>query len=138
MASKASGRDPGIVSEIALRAKEGSRSMRDFCFAGAARVLAVLIAATLAPAAASAQGPTVQVTNGNAGWAGYSAPMPPVNAFEGGIVGPMCPGCFYTFPILAVYQCPAVITAQPGSDVIFMHTYRANGLLGGRPYLYHY
>jgi hypothetical protein len=46
-------------------------------------------------------------------------------------------GCFYTLPIQAVYQCPAVLADQPGSQVEFLKVNTTAGLLGGQPWLYH-
>ncbi len=70
--------------------------------------------------------------------AGYSVPMPAAYPFAGGIVDPTCSACCYTVPILAVYQCPAVLADQPGSQVVYLRSDPASGLLGGQPYLYHH
>jgi hypothetical protein len=69
--------------------------------------------------------------------AGYPAPLPAGYSFAGPTAGPIYPSCFYTVPILAVYQCPAVITDQPGSRVVYLPSNLTPGLLGGQPYLYH-
>jgi len=101
--------------------------------------IAVLLAAVMAaPGTASAGGQMPLGMNGNGPSPAYSIPMPAAYPFPGLIVDPTCPGCFYAVPILAVYQCPAVMTGQPGSQVEYMHVDPMTGVLGGRPYLYHY
>ena len=74
---------------------------------------------------------------GNDPWAGYPAPIPAAYPFPGVIVDPTCSACCYTFPIQAVYQCPAVLAGQPGSQVRYLQSDPMPGLLGGQPYLYH-
>jgi hypothetical protein len=58
---------------------------------------------------------------------------PSLGAFPYPAGDPWC----YAVPIQAVYQFPARIANQPGSDVGYLQTSPAFGLLGGRPYLYH-
>jgi len=103
-----------------------------------ASILVLLVAVTLAPGTASAGGPKHPGKNGNDASAGYSVPMPAAYPFPGGIAQPTCSTCSYTVPILAVYQCPAVLVGQPGSQVVYVRSDSAYGLLGGRPYLYHH
>ncbi len=102
-----------------------------------ASILVFLAAVTLAPGAASAGGYEHPGTNGNDPWAGYRAPIPAAYPFPGVIVDPTCSACCYTFPIQAVYQCPAVLAGQPGSQVRYLRSDPMPGLLGGQPYLYH-
>jgi hypothetical protein len=47
------------------------------------------------------------------------------------------PSAGYTVPILLVYQFPAVLANQPGAAVPYLTPNPSQGLLGGRPYLYH-
>jgi hypothetical protein len=68
--------------------------------------------------------------------AGGVIPMESVESFPAEI-DPMYVGCFYTVPIQAVYQCPAAIAQQPGSQVAYLRVNTAAGLLGGQPWLYH-
>ena len=100
-------------------------------------ILVLLAAVTLAPGTAWAGGPEYPRKTGNDPSAGYSVPMPAAYPFSGNIVDPTCSTCSYTVPIVAVYQCPAVIAAQPGSQVVYLRSDSAYGLLGGQPYLYH-
>jgi hypothetical protein len=92
----------------------------------------------LAPGTASAGGQAHPGAYGNDPARAYSVPMPAAYPFTGVIVDPTCPGCCYAAPILAVYQCPAVMASQPGSQVEWHRTDPMAGLLGGQPYLYHY
>jgi hypothetical protein len=103
-----------------------------------ASILVLLIAVTLAPGTASAAGPEYLRNNGYIPSAGYSGPMPTAYPFSASVVDPTCSGCYYTFPILAVYQCPATLVDQPGSQVVYLQTDPAYGVLGGQPYLYHH
>jgi hypothetical protein len=100
-------------------------------------ILVLLVAVTMAPGKATAGGlehPGKQVSDPAAGW---PLSMPSAYPFPGVIADPATWGCCYTFPIQAVYQCPAVMASQPGSRVIYLGTDPMAGLLGGRPYLYH-
>ncbi len=101
-----------------------------------ALVLSLAILALMA-GTASAGGYEHPGTNGNDPWAGYPAPIPAAYPFPGVIVDPTCSACCYTFPIQAVYQCPAVLAGQPGSQVRYLQSDPMPGLLGGQPYLYH-
>ena len=100
-------------------------------------VLSLAILA-LMPGTASAGGHKDHGKNGNDPSAGYPAPMPAAYPFPGVIVDPTCSACCYTVPILAVYQCPAVLAGQPGSQVGYLRSDPTSGLLGGQPYLYHH
>jgi hypothetical protein len=102
-----------------------------------ALVLSLAILA-LMPSAASAGGHKDDGKHGNDASAGLSAPMSAAYPFPGVIVDPTYSACCYTLPILAVYQCPAVLVDQPGSRVVYLRTDPAYGLLGGQPYLYHH
>ena len=102
-----------------------------------ASILVFLAAVTLAPSAASAGWHKDHGKKGNDPWAGYPAPISAVYPFPGVIVDPTCSACCYTFPIQAVYQCPAVLAGQPGSRVEYLQSDPMPGLLGGQPYLYH-
>jgi hypothetical protein len=86
--------------------------MRHVYLARIARRLALLIAVTLAPGTAMAEGHKQHV------W------------WDDPSVG-------YAAPIQAVYQFPAVVANQPGSGVSFLLPDPTRGLLGGQPYLYH-
>jgi hypothetical protein len=86
--------------------------MRHVYLARIARRLALLIAVTLTPATAMAEGPSRH------GW------------WDNPAVG-------YAAPIQAVFQFPAVIANQPGSGVSFLWSDPSSGLLGGQAYLYH-
>jgi hypothetical protein len=103
-----------------------------------ASIPVLLIAIILAPRTVSAGGPTPQRENGNSPSAGYSAPMASAHSWPGAIVDPTCSACSYTVPILAVYQCPAVLVGQPGSQVRYLRSDPKYGFLGGQPYLYHH
>ena len=110
--------------------------MRNDRLAKVASIVAVLIA-MLTPNAASAGGHPP---------AGHVAPIPLASVaphplaspFTGIGAFPMCSSCCYTFPIQAVYQCPAVIAGQPGAQVIYLRSDSPAGVLGGQPFLYHY
>jgi hypothetical protein len=102
-----------------------------------AAILVLLVAVMLAPGTASAGGHEDHGKIGNGTSAGYAAPSPAGHPFPGAIVDPTYSGCCYTFPIQAVYQCPAVLAGQPGSQVVYLRSDPAAGLLGGQPYLYH-
>jgi hypothetical protein len=80
-----------------------------------ALISAVLFVVTLAPGAASASGYE------HAGWARVHDPS------QG-----------YTYPIQMLFQFPAVIVNQPGSEIPFLWPDPSRSLLGGRPYLYHH
>ena len=112
--------------------------MGNFRPAKNASILVFLAAITLSPGTASAGGQTPPGKNGYDASAGYSVPMAKAYPFPGVIVDPTCLECSYTVPILAVYQCPAALGGQPGSQVEYIRTDPTYGLLGGRPYLYHY
>ncbi len=103
-----------------------------------ASILVLLAAVTMAPGAASAGGPGNPGKNGGDPSPAYSMPMlaeyPPTGVF----IDPTCFGCCYAVPIVAVYQCPAVLAGQRGSQVEWHRTDPMAGLLGGQPYLYHY
>ncbi|MGO9469388.1 MAG: hypothetical protein ACLQIB_04035 [Isosphaeraceae bacterium] len=105
--------------------------------AKSASILVLLAAVMLAPGTASAGGQNVPGKNGNDPASAYSVPMPEAYPFPGFVVDSTCTGCSYAAPIFAVYQCPAVIAWQPGSQVEWHRTNPMAGLLGGRPYLYH-
>jgi len=111
--------------------------MGNFRLAKNASILVLLAAVTLAPGTASAGGPKHPGKNGNDPSPGYSALMPAAYPFPGIIVDPTYSACCYTFPIKAVYQCPAVLAGQPGSQVGYLRSDPIFGLLGGQPYLYH-
>ena len=100
--------------------------------------LAVLVCAAVAlvPATAKAGG------GRHRGWA--DVPMDDVPAaatgfypFAGAFPYPPGDPWCYAVPIQAVYQFPAVMANQPGSEVGYLQISPASGLLGGRPYLYH-
>jgi hypothetical protein len=103
-----------------------------------ASILVLAVAVMLAPGTASAGGPNHLGEEGNGPWAGYPAPISLAYPFAGVTVGPTYPACCYTVPILAVYQCPAVLAGQPGSQVVYLRSDPICGLLGGQPYLYHH
>jgi len=106
--------------------------------ATSASILVLLANLMVAPCTAWAGGQNPTGQNGNHPVPAYSVPMPAAYPFPGFIGDPTCAGCCYTFPILAVYQCPAVLACQPGSQVEYIRSDTPYGLLGGRPYLYHY
>ncbi len=103
-----------------------------------ASILVLLAAVTLTPGTASAEGHECPCKNGNDPSPAYSVAMPAAYPFQGAIVDPAWSTCCYTVPIFAVYQCPAVIAGQPGSQVVYVRSDPAYGLLGGQPYLYHH
>lgn len=103
-----------------------------------ASILIVLSAITLAPGTASAGGLKAPGKSGYDPSASYSVSMPAAYPFAGGIGDPTCSECCYTVPIMAVYQCPAVLVDQPGSPVVYLRSDSAYGRLGGRSYLYHH
>ncbi len=103
-----------------------------------ASILVFLAVVALAPNTASAGDHNYPVISGFDPSPAYSVPMSSAYPLAGFISDPTCPACSYTVPILAVYQCPAALADQPGSQVIYMRTDPAYGLLGGRPYLYHH
>ncbi len=70
--------------------------------------------------------------------AGYPAPILTVYPFPRVNVDPTDSACCYAVPILAVYQCPASLAGQPGSQVVYVRRDPVFGLLGGQPYLYHH
>jgi hypothetical protein len=103
-----------------------------------ARIGALLAAvAVLTPVTASAGG------DGYAGWnagpsTAYSAPITGRMYPLSGDYGYQLPTLWdYTVPIVAVYQFPAVIANQLGSEVGYLRTSPSFGRLGGQPYLYH-
>ncbi len=102
-----------------------------------ASVLALLVAVALAPGNATAGGQEYHAVPVHDPSGAYALPMPAASTWPGGLAGPAYPGCCYTFPIQAVYQCPAAIANQPGSGVIYLRVNLEAGLLGGQPYLYH-
>jgi hypothetical protein len=102
-----------------------------------ASTLVLLGAVMLAPVTASAGGPKHPGKSGNDPTFGIPTPMPAANPFRGVFVNTTCSECCYTVPILAVYQCPAVIAGQPGSQVRYLRPDPRYGLFGGQPYLYH-
>ena len=87
-----------------------------------ASVLVLLVAVALAPGTASAGGPKHAGKNGNDPSPGYPVPRPAAYPFPGISVDPTYSACCYTFPIQAVYQCPAVLAEQPGSQVGYLRT----------------
>jgi hypothetical protein len=99
--------------------------------------LVLLIALAMAPRTASAGGPNHPDQQGSDPTAGSILSMPSVYPYPGVVAHPTL-GCCYTFPILAVYQCPAVMAGQPGSRVVYLEPHPMAGLLGGQPYLYHH
>ena len=101
-----------------------------------ALVLSLAILALMA-GTASAGGHQNHGEKGNDPWAGCPVPIPADYPFPGVIVEPTYSACCYTFPIQAVYQCPAVLAGQPGSRVGYLRSDPMPGLLGGQPYLYH-
>ena len=109
---------------------------RRLAMIASALVLSLAILALMA-GTASAGGHRNHGKNGNDPSAGYSAPMPAAYPFPGVIVEPTYSTCCYTVPIQAVYQCPAVLAGQPGSQVVYLRSDPMYGLLGGQPYLYH-
>jgi hypothetical protein len=102
-----------------------------------ASTLVLLGAVLLAPGTASAGGPKHPGKSGNHPSVGMPTPMPVANPFPEVIVDATCPACCYTVPIQAVYQCPAVIAGQPGSQVRYLRPDPRYGLFGGQPFLYH-
>jgi hypothetical protein len=101
-------------------------------------LLGLLVAVAMATGTAAAGEPEPPGKQGSDPAAGSSLSMPPVYAFPGVIAHPKDSGCCYTFPILSVYQCPAVLAGQPGSRVVYLEPHPMAGLLGGQPHLYHY
>lgn len=112
--------------------------MDDDRLAKFASIMGLLAAVLLAPGTASAGGPRHPGKNGNGTSAGYSVPLPAAYPFSGDFADPTCSRCFYTVPIQAVYQCPAVLVSQPGSQVVYLRSDSVYGLLGGQPFLYHH
>jgi hypothetical protein len=102
-----------------------------------APTLVLLVAVMLAPGMASAGEDKPQGKNGNSPLAGSPASTPAAYPFAGVIIDPSPSGCCYAVPILSVYQCPAVLVGQPGSQLIYVWRDPTLGLLGGQPYLYH-
>ena len=102
-----------------------------------ASILVLLVAVMLAPGTVSAGGHTYSRQNGNDPSAGYLARCRQRTCTGRAIVDPAYSACCYTFPIQAVYQCPAVLAGQPGSRVVIPPVGPKSGLLGGQPYLYH-
>jgi hypothetical protein len=99
-------------------------------------IILIGVATVLSPAMASAGG------HNHDGWAvapagDYQAAMPAAYPFAGGFGYPPGDPWGYAIPIQAVYQFPAVIANQPGSEVGWLRPDPAFGLLGGRPHLYH-
>jgi hypothetical protein len=110
--------------------------MRKTHFENLARLVVLLCAA-------AALVPTTALGGGHRHRGCVDAPADAVSATTGvyPFAGdfPYSPGepwC-YAVPVQAVYQFPAVIANQPGSQVGYLQTSPASGLLGGRPYLYH-
>ena len=98
--------------------------------------MALLIAvAAIAPRTASAGDEKLGRNPDQAGV--YAAPMPAAAPFPGAFAFQRPTPWCYTFPIQSAYQFPAVIAGQPGAEVAYLTVNPANGLLGGRPYLYH-
>lgn len=96
-------------------------------------VVLISVVTVLSPAMALAGEP------GYPGWGDAPAGAYPAAAYPlPGAFGypPGNPWC-YAIPIQAVYQFPAAIANQPGSEVGWLRPDPAFGLLGGRPYLYH-
>jgi hypothetical protein len=102
-----------------------------------ASISVLLITITFAPGTASAGDHKHPGKQGIDPAAGYTPSMRSVYRYPGIVADPSCSGCFYTFPILSVYQCPAVMANQPGSRVAYLGMNSIAGLLGGQPYLYH-
>jgi hypothetical protein len=70
--------------------------------------------------------------------AGYAAPMPTLSQLNRFNVQSTGCACWYTVPIQAVYQCPAALTGQPSSQLVYLRSDPMFGVLGGQPYLYHH
>jgi hypothetical protein len=103
--------------------------------AGVAKIAALLIVVAcvvLTPVTAKAGGHKDRY----AAPTGRFVPLESVELMPGQ-VDPMYVGCFYTVPIQAVYQCPAALAEQPGSQVAYLRVKSTAGLLGGQPWLYH-
>jgi hypothetical protein len=98
----------------------------------------LFVAILLAPGTASAGGLKNPGKNGSDPWAGYPAPITTAYSLPGVNIDPTYSACCYTVPIVAVYQCPAGLTGQRGSQVVYIRSNPAFGLLGGQPYLYHH
>jgi hypothetical protein len=94
--------------------------------------LLVVVCFLLNPGSASAGGHEDKY----AAPARHVIPMESVDVLPGA-VDPMYVGCYYTVPIQAVYQCPAAISPQLGSQVMYLRVNMKAGLLGGQPWLYH-
>jgi hypothetical protein len=110
------------------------------CRLAAIRSALVLSLATwaLAPGSGLAGENGDHGTNGNRRPTVVPAPIPAAYPFSGVIDDPTYSACCYAVPILAVYQCPAVLAGQPGSQVWYFRSDPVFGLLGGQPYLYHH
>ena len=102
-----------------------------------ASILGLLLTIALAPGIALAGGHKSCGNQGKDAWVGRPVATRQAYLYSGAVADPLCSGCKYTFPIQAVYQCPAVEASQPGSRVRYLQTPPASGLLGGQPYLYH-
>jgi hypothetical protein len=102
-----------------------------------ARIMGLItVAAVLLPVTASAGGHK-RHGRGDAPADADTATMPAAYPLNGAFAHPPGNPRCYAIPIQAVYQFPAVLANQPGSEVGWLETNRASGLLGGRPYLYH-
>jgi hypothetical protein len=100
-----------------------------------ARAIIVSVATVLSPAMALAGGPRYPGW-GDAPAGAYSAAMPAAYPLPGAFGYPPGSPWGYAIPIQAVYQFPAVIANQPGSEVGWLRTDPALAVLGGTPYLY--
>jgi hypothetical protein len=103
-----------------------------------ASISVLLIALMMAPGTALAGGHEHPGKQGIHPAAGHTPSMQPVYPYPGIVADSSYSGCFYTFPILSVYQCPAVVASQPGARVAYLEMNPMAGLLGGQPYLYHH
>ena len=100
-------------------------------------ILGLLITIALTPGTILAGGHERYGKQGNGASVCRPVAMHQADLYPGAIADPPCSGCRYTFPIQAVYQCPAAQASQPRSRVWYLEVAPMSGLLGGQPYLYH-
>ena len=102
-----------------------------------ASVFVLLVAVMLVPAPAWAGGRNPHDGYPNGPSVSSTGRLPAAYPFHGSTGNPPGSPWCYAVPIQAVYQFPAVLVNQPGSEVGYLWTDPTSGLLGGRPYLYH-
>jgi hypothetical protein len=118
--------------------KQGSNFMGVRPLATIASVLMLSVAiVTLMPSTAGAWGDRQDWMSYDPS-ADYQSPAPSVYPFPGVSVEPTNRACCYAVPIVAVYQCPAALIGQPGSQVVYVRSNPMSSILGGQPYLYHH